>query len=199
MLTKKQLKVIDVFRKNLGKKLTAKQIKESAKINSNKFLYRALSNCMHEEIMTTEQVGKSLLYRLEINNRSASYLGLVTYEIYDLPNPLLNTIEQEVGKKISSFIGIVFGSYAKGTQRKDSDLDIAILVENKKEVSTAKAVMESIKLRELLPVHYQVFSNDEFTKMLKHELENVGKEIARNQLIFYNPASFYSLIKPWIR
>lgn len=198
MLTAKQLNVLDVFRRNLGKKLTAKQIKEESKINSNKFLYKALDNCKSEGLIISERVGKSLLYSLELNSRSSSYLGFIAYELYNIPKPVLLNIEREFGNKLYSFVGLVFGSYAKGKQRKDSDIDIAILVE-KKEVAKAKAIMESIKLKEMISIHSYVFSYEEFIEMLKHDMENVGKEILRHHLVFYNPSVFYTLIRPWIQ
>ena len=120
MLTKKQLKVIDAFRNHIGTKLTAEQIKQIANINLNKFLYKALSNCMYEGIMRNEQVGRSFLYHLEINNKSALYLGLLATEFHNLPNDILSYIEMELYKKIPTFIGLVFGSYARKDYNKDS-------------------------------------------------------------------------------
>jgi len=199
MLTKKQLKVIDVFRKNLGKKLTAEQIKQESGINSNNFLYKALSNCMAESIVTTQQVGKSLLYQLEINSKSASYLGLLASELHNLPQKTLREIEEKVSKRVPSFIGVVFGSYAKGKQKKDSDLDINIIVQDKEMVNEATIAIKKVKLYSLIPIHTNIFTADEFVEMLKIDEENVGKEIVRNHLVFYNATSFYMLIKPWIR
>ena len=148
MLTKKQLKIIDAFRKNIEDKLTAEQIRVITGIKSNNFLYKALSNCMHEGIITTQTIGKSLLYNLEINHKSASYLGMLVSELYSVPLKILDDIEKEVSKKISFFTAVVFGSYASGKQKKDSDFDVVIIVQDKKSVHIVEPVLQSIKRRE---------------------------------------------------
>ncbi len=198
MLTKKQLKVIDAFRKNLGEKLTAEQIKNITKIKSNNFLYKALSNAMHEGIIKTQTIGKSLLYNLEINHKSASYLGLLGSELYALPLEILDEIEKEISKKTVFFTALVFGSYAQGTQKKGSDIDMVLIIKDKKDVSFVSPVLESIKRKEIKPIHYHVFIASDFTKMLNSDEENLGKQIIKNHLVFYNPDLFYNLIKRWI-
>lgn len=198
MLTKKQLKVIDAFRKNLKEKLTAEQIKQITGIKSNNFLYKALSNCLQEGVLTTQSVGRSLLYTLEINHTSSSYLGMIGFELYNLPIKILKEIETEVSKKTSFFTAVVFGSYAKGKPKKESDLDIALIVQDKREIPIVEPVLESIKRREILSIHPYVFSASDFTKMLEVDEENLGKQIVSYHIVFYNPDLFYNLIKPWI-
>lgn len=199
MLTEKQLKVVDIFRKNLGEPLTFNQIKKEAKITSNNFLHKTLSNCMYEGILTTKQVGRSLLYSLEINPASVLYLGSLGKELYNLPSKTLNIITREISKKTEFYSAVVFGSYAQNKQAKGSDLDIAIIVPEKKDIRRIEPILESIKRKEILKMDTFVFSKEEFTEMLSTEKENVGKQIFKNHLVFYNPASFYYLIKPWIR
>ena len=198
MLTKKQLKIIDAFRKNLGGKLTAEQLRNIAKIKSNNFLYRALSNAMHEGVITTQAIGKSLLYHLEINHKSASYLGVLGSELYTPPLEILYEIEKEITKKTVFFTALVFGSYANRTQKKGSDLDIAVIVKEKKEAQLVVAILESIKRKEIISIDPHVFTMFDFTKMLNADEENLGKQIVKNHLVFYNPDLFYNIIKPWI-
>ncbi|MEK6840656.1 MAG: nucleotidyltransferase domain-containing protein [Nanoarchaeota archaeon] len=199
MLTKKQLKIIDAFRKNLGMRLTAEQLRAITGIKSNNFLYKALGNAMHEGIIKTQTIGKSLLYNLEINHKSASYLGILGSELYALPQEILDKIEKQVTKKTIFFTATVFGSYAGGKQKKDSDFDIAFVVKEKKDIDVITPILESIKRKEILSIHFYVFTASDFIKMLKADEENLGKQIVKNHLTFYNPHLFYNLIKPWIR
>lgn len=198
MLTKKQLEIIDIFRKNLGKKMTFEQLKREAKIKSHSLLQRALGKSLKEGVLTTEPVGKSLLYSLEINPVTARYLGSIGKELYNLPISLLDDIVAEISKKTTFFIGVVFGSYAQNKQIKGSDLDIAIIVADKKTIKLIEPLLESIKRKELKKLDTHIFSQREFTDMLSIEKENVGKQILINHLVFYNSDSFYQTIKPWI-
>jgi predicted nucleotidyltransferase len=198
MLTQKQLKVLDTFRKNYGKKLTFNEIKTQSGIKSNSFVQRTLSNCMHEGIVETESIGKGMLvYKLKINNVSLSYFQLINFELYNLPINILYKIQEAISETTYAYSLVVFGSYAKNKQNKDSDLDIAIIVENKESIKEIKANIESIKLEEFTKIDYEVFTKEEFKEMLDSKKENVGKEIARHNIIFNNPKLFYKIIEKW--
>lgn len=198
MLTEKQLKILDIFRKNFNKKLTFNEIKSQSKINSNSFIQRTLSNCMYEGIIETECLGKGmLLYKLKINNLSLSYFQLIAFELYSLPKNVLYKIQNEISELTSAYSLVIFGSYAKAKQSKNSDLDVAVIIEDKKIFSEVKAKIESIKMEELLKIDCEIFTTREFKEMLESKKENVGKEIARNNLVFYNPPLFYKTIEKW--
>ena len=199
MLTTKQLAILEVFRKNLGKKLTFNEIKKEARINSNDFIQRTLSNCMHEEMITTECVGRSLLYHLKLTPRTLAYFSLLPFAIYHLPENILNEIQQEVSKETSFFSLVIFGSYAAKQNSKSSDLDIAIILEDGKKLSQIEARMESLKRKSILQLDIHLISIKEFKEMLNSDKENLSKEIARNHLVYSNPGIFYKLIKKWIQ
>ena len=79
----------------------------------------------------------------------------------------------------------LFGSYAKGTAKKDSDLDIAIIVEDNTTKKEVIPYIETVKRREIIDIDYHIFTQKEFIDMLKAEQENVGKEIYRGNLVYY--------------
>ncbi|MBU2633638.1 MAG: nucleotidyltransferase domain-containing protein [Nanoarchaeota archaeon] len=198
MLTKKQLLILDVFRKNLGKKIMFNQIKRETKIKSNSFLQRTIMEFKEESIINSEKVGRSILYWLNLNNKTFSYFSIINLDIYKLPEKILVRIINEISKKTLFFIVVVFGSYAKQIHKKDSDLDIALIVDNSKDVKKIMPVIETIKRREIIKIDCYIFTVEEFKEMLNSEKENVGKEILRNHIAFYNINSFYRLVEKWI-
>lgn len=198
MLTKKQLYILDIFRKNYGRKLTFNEIKTQSGIKSNSFVQRTLSNCMHEGIVETESIGKGMLfYKLRINNTSLSYFQLINFELYNLPAQLLYKIQESISEITFAYSLVVFGSYAKNKQNKNSDLDLSIIVENKEMIKEIRARIDSLKLEEFTKIDYEIFTIEEFKEMLESKKENVGKEIARYNLIFNNPKLFYKLLEKW--
>ena len=199
MLTTKQLAILEVFRKNLGKKLTFNQIKKEARINSNDFIQRTLSNCMAEEMLTTECIGRSIIYHLELTPRTLAYFSLIPFAIYHLPENILDEIQQEVSKETSFFSLVIFGSYAKKQESKNSDMDIAIILEDEKKIAQIEARTDSLKRKSIYPLDIHLISIEDFEEMLNSEKENLGKEIARNHLVYSNPGIFYKLIKKWIQ
>ena len=96
-------------------------------------------------------------------------------------------------KQIKSpfFIFLVFGSYAKKTQKKGSDIDLCLITADKKINSKIHQMINLIPL----DIHLLDFTVLEFLKMLKTKEDNVGKEIMKNNIILYGIENFYELIK----
>jgi len=59
--------------------------------------------------------------------------------------------------------------------------------------------MKSLERKLIKKIHYYVFCEKDFRGMLDSEKENVGKETARNHLVYYNPEAFYKIIEKWNR
>lgn len=197
MLTEKQLKVIEVFRKNLGKKITFNQIKKGAGINSNNFLQKALSDCKKEDLLVSENLGKNVLYSIKLNEKTFSYFSIIPFQLYLLPFDMLNRINKEILEinPLSSLI--VFGSYAKKENKKNSDIDIAILVNDKKLSGQIISALESMRLESLIKIDYHIILVNELKEMLSSKNENLGKEIARHNLVLSNSSAFYFLLEKW--
>lgn len=83
---------------------------------------------------------------------------------------------------------LIFGSFAKNTQTRDSDIDMAIIAP---EAGKAERVMSSIARTSQLAVHSVEFTYDDFIEMLKEKVLSVGKEIARNHIIIHGCEQFY--------
>ena len=198
MLTKKQLKVLDIFRINFGKRLTFGEVKDQSGQNSNSFIQRTLGNCIHEGLIETETVGRGmLLYKLRINDITLSYFRLILTELYDISENIPYKLQKEITELTTAYSLVIFGSYAKNKQNKDSDLDIVIIVEDKKLMPEIRARVEAVKLGEFTNIDYDIFTTNDFKDMLKAKEENVGKEIVRHNLIFNNSQLFYKLIEKW--
>lgn len=88
---------------------------------------------------------------------------------------------------------LLFGSYAKKTQTKNSDVDLMIICpdgfENVIE-KEADRTLHSIPL----PVHLLVFSESQFIGMINAKNSNVGREALKNNVILYNIEQYYELM-----
>ncbi len=197
MLTKKQLKIFNIFQKNEFKELSWKKIKELSKEKSRSIIQEAIKSFLSEELIIEKKIGTSKLYAVNHkNNKVYSY-----FEIYNRDN-LSKQVLKSVKELEDSLDGhtffysiAIFGSYALGEQKKDSDLDIAVFIEQENNRNIIEAIFKSMELKPILKIHGHVITKKEFLKMLKTDYENLGKEIARKHLIIHNPIIFYSLIK----
>ncbi len=197
MLTKKQLKILNIFQRDEFKEITWKQVKELSKEKSSSIIQNSIKEFLTEGLITEKKIGTSKLYSVNHKNNKV-YIYFETYNKENLPKQVLKSIrelEDSLDNHTFFYSIVIFGSYALGEQKKNSDLDIAVFIEQEDKRKIVEAVFKSMELKSILKIHGHVITKDEFLEMLKVDYENLGKEIARRHLIIHNPAIFYSLIK----
>ena len=195
MLSPKQIKIFEVFFKTPYKALTFKNIKDYSRGNSNSVIQIAIAKFLADELVIKESVGNILLYSLNFKNDAVfSYFDIIARDT--LSNPVKNAlkiIRQELS--CEQFISIVlFGSYAKGSYNKNSDLDIAVFVNSQDDKRSCELSLKSASLKSLIDIDAHVFTKDEMLLMLKDKKENLGKQIAQYNIAAYNPSIFHSII-----
>ena len=184
------------------KKLTYKDIKNISGKNSKGYIYKALSHLMHARVISTEQVGKSLLYSLNLNSiETRSYLGFLKEYLSWNEKHLPKHIIEKIGGMISTkfFIFLVTGSYAKKTQTKKSDFDVIIICDNSFDPKNISAQIIHESETSIPIVHPYVFTKTQFLDMLLDNKENYGKEAARHNFIFCGASEYYSILNEAIK
>jgi len=199
MLTKEQLNILSVFKKDIFASLTFKQIKQDSRQKSNNIVQIAIKEFQKEEIVKSKEIGDVTTYSLNLNdNLTFSYLNIVNEaEISKskAPKKTLEDIQNRVFKQTEFFILIVFGSYAKYEATKKSDLDIALIVESEQTKKEITPFLETIKRREVIPIDYHIFTRNEFLEMLQADSENVGKQIFKSNIVYYGYIPYCNLVK----
>jgi len=198
MLTKQQLNILSVFKKDIFASLTFKQIKQQSRQKSNNIVQIALKEFQKQELVKRKEIGDVSTYSLNLNNLALSYLNLINESEINkngIPRNIMENIKNKVLDYTEFFILIVFGSYAKNKATGKSDLDIAIIVESEQTKKEVAPYLETIKRRETITIDYHIFTRIEFLEMLRADIENVGKQIFKNSIIYYGYIPYYNLIK----
>ncbi len=156
----------------------------------------------------------SIIKRLE----KASLVNIETFgqssrvKLNDLVNPLIFEAEFERRKEIlkdknlavmlSSFkrgiksklyILLLFGSYAKKTRTKSSDIDLMFICPDGLEDALEKDVSRTARSMPL-PLHQLVFSESQFIEMISAKEPNVGQEALKYNVIMYGIEQYYEMI-----
>jgi predicted nucleotidyltransferase len=201
MLTRKQIKILNIFAGSEFKEFSFKELKELCRENSTSIIQNAIKAFLKEGLIKERKIGTSKLYSLNHeNDKVYTYLELFIKE--KLPKQVkysLQLIKESIDKHTCFYSLVVFGSYASGKQSKTSDLDVAVFIDKEKDKKRMEASLKSAGLKSFLKIDGHVITNKEFLEMLKIESENLGKQIARKHLIIYNPLIFYSLLKEGIK
>ncbi|MBU0962282.1 MAG: nucleotidyltransferase domain-containing protein [Nanoarchaeota archaeon] len=160
-----------------------------------------------EQIVQIEKIGSSKQCRLNLTSPKTRHLLesldiIRKEEIYKENPKLKQIIENLITKLTEKFISeiqsiVLFGSYAKGTATKKSDIDLLFVVNGLKN----KVLRESIE-RECASYQYShnikvspiITDIEELKKMLKAKELNVGKEIREYGISLYGHEMFWRVI-----
>ena len=192
-------KIAATFLEKPWKKLTYLEVRKLSGKKSKSYIYRTLNHLMNDKVIETEQVGNSLLYGLRLNLlQTQSYLGLlsesIAWESSHIPLNIIEKLADKIKKVTPFFVLIVTGSYAKRKENKKSDLDVVIICDD---TVRPQAIMAEIRLESDLSiprVHPFVFTGKQFLEMLTNKEFNYGKEIARNNIIFFGGSIYFNII-----
>ncbi len=187
---KTELKIIKHFIANKKPKTIrgiAQQIKADYRIT-----HIAVKRLIEKKILKVQTVGKSSLCSL-----NEKYFGTSLYEAENerreeiLKNRNINQLYKEIMSKvkISSFILLLFGSYAKNKQTKSSDIDL-LFISN--EINFESKVSDILSLLPL-KTHALIFTEEEFIRMKDSKKSNVIQEAIESNIILYGIEAYYRL------
>jgi predicted nucleotidyltransferase len=173
--TRTSWKILFVLSEAPGKAVSHKEIRELTKLG-NKVITKFLIILKKSDIIIAEKIGKTTYYKMNLNNKyNAQILGLINLEklsINNLDFKITNILRDliyaltNIGIELISSV-YVFGSYAKRVYNKDSDIDVAIILNEKNTVLELDitAIIDNIEKRyhkEIQPHYYTIkeFSNN---------------------------------------
>lgn len=201
MLTKKQLKIFEVFAKKPFAEYARKDVKKESKEKSNNTLASAINLLKKEDALIEKNIGKSGLLALNLDSDlTFYYLALCNHN--RIPNHVklaLESLKHEISEDTPFYSVVIFGSYVIGEQKKDSDLDVAVFIESEEKIKQIEASTNNAKLKSILEMDIHVIPKSEMIEMLTNKEENLGKQIARKHLAVYNHRIFYEIIKEGMR
>lgn len=200
MLTKKQFSIFGAFIGNIFREYSYKELKKLSNEKSNNAFQLAVKEFKKENLIKEKKVGTSRLYTLNTENEFVYYyLSLIAQlKLSKQASEEIRLLKKELEKYTLFYSLVVFGSYANNTYKKDSDLDIAIIVQDKTKEKDIKIALNSIGNKALIKIDAHIITVREFLEMLKVDYENLGKQIAIKNLPIHNINIFYNMIKKGI-
>ncbi|MFH1211955.1 MAG: nucleotidyltransferase domain-containing protein [Candidatus Woesearchaeota archaeon] len=142
---------------------------------------RTMKLLEQENIVDFKRQGKNKVYSLKTTPEAKACLLMTEqYKLMKiLQNPELRRVIKELQEKNSGKLMVLFGSYAKGTQNKNSDIDIYIETDDRTIKENLKVISEKLSI-----------------KIGKLDKENpLTKEIIKNHVIIQNAERFYEAIR----
>lgn len=186
--------IIRYLIENKNEELNILRISKEMKMDY-KTVYSIVRRLEKESLLKLESFGQSIRVKLihQVNpiifeaeyNRRKDFLKNKNIAV------MLNDFKNALKSKCC--IILIFGSYAKKTQTKNSDIDLMFIVPIGMEELFEKDV--SRVARSLpLPIHPLVFSEKQFLEMAYAKESNVGQEALKNNIVLYGIETYYEMI-----
>ncbi|MBI2547770.1 nucleotidyltransferase domain-containing protein [Candidatus Woesearchaeota archaeon] len=182
-ITENNLQVLSLFTHGFDKEYYIREVERLLDI-SPRTAQLILEDLEDKGIIESKIRGKIKSYTLKINELSKKYLTFVE-QYKSISFIEKNLLIKEIIEKISPCIegiGIIFGSYAKATFNKESDLDIFIAGKYEKE--EIKRVSRNLGIE----ISVKRYPLKTFEKNLAHDI--LIKEVLKNHIVFINAELF---------
>ncbi|RLI96379.1 MAG: hypothetical protein DRO96_03250 [Candidatus Aenigmatarchaeota archaeon] len=196
-MLKKEYEILLPLIKQPWKGFTFKEVKKLSEKKSESYVYNSLKSFVKRGVLKEERVGNVVLYRLAIKSlKTQAYAGFaaeyVAWNQKHIPYRDLEKIAEKIPTSFYTFI--ITGSYANKTQKKESDIDVVLMVDDALETKQVYAELSHFCEMNIPKIHLYVFKKSEFLGMLIDKKANYGKEIVKNNLLLFGAENYYKII-----
>lgn len=189
ILNATRIRIMEEFLRDYKIRLTGSTIAKNKGLNQ-KTVANSLKEFEEMGILRSTMQGKNKLYYLNLDDKKTieNFISAVEYlrtmEFYK-KQPLIKEIITKIVPYCKGIVAI-FGSYAKGTQKKDSDLDILIGSYNLKEI-------EKISKMYKIEINIKHYPLNSFRKALINK-DPLTEEVIKNHILILDAEKFVSFI-----
>lgn len=182
-----KLNILGLLIENRDSEYSIRQISRLRKINY-KTAYENVKKLEGEGIIRLDRKGNISL--CSFNGKFNHSVYLVEYERREalLKNKNFRIIHNRLGRINAQFILLLFGSHAKKTQSKQSDIDLLLITNEPERVKNEL---------ELLPfdIHMTHTTYMDFSAMLRTREQTVVSEAVKKNVILFGIEDYYRLME----
>jgi predicted nucleotidyltransferase len=197
MVTKTQLKILAYLIDNQEKHLGIREL--AREISTVYYLVQKnVQQLKEKKAVILHQAGKTSLVKLhpQIDPLFLTEAEIYKRKLFYQRHPNAKIILKKIIRQAKScfFVLLVFGSYTK-KPRKDSDLDLLVIVPSQKQVEVMERIISTIAGISTLKIHETVVAEKSFHSMLTRKELNVAHEVIQRHVLIYGDQLYYKLIE----
>ena len=179
--------ILRILIENPEERYSIRKLSKLRKINY-KSAYQAVMKLEKEGIVNFERVGNTI--NCSFSKRLNPSVFAVEYERRKeiLKDSNLSVMYNNFKAIPFQFVLLLFGSHAKKTAIKHSDIDLLAITEHQKEVERAASILP-------LDIHLTALSNKDFTSMVKSRELTVVSEAMKKNIILIGIDDYYRVLE----
>ena len=166
------------------------------------FIYNKVMSMIKARILKKRKVGPSALCSLNLGEYGTVLMlcqleaGKMKkmYQGHKALKGLLDRFVEESNQANTVHFAAVFGSYAKGTAKEKSDVDLLVVVEDRKK-ETVSRVANTLSMAHAVELNAVVLDKKLFQSMLTFKDVNVGKETLKHHVVVYGCERFFEYVR----
>lgn len=198
MSTTCEQKIMEVLLPQPFKAYSIRQISTLIK-TSYALVHLSVNSLAHKKTIKTKEIGNSRGCQLNLSAepQSLAVFSLIHSQKF-LKRVKFGFLVDEINEKLSDtiYILILFGSYAKGTATKKSDIDLLLVVQNEINVEPAKRKVKLIVSATHFKVDLKVITVSWLLKMFE-ERGSVGREALNAAVVLHGAEQYYQLVRAY--
>jgi len=198
MITSCEQKIMEVVLPQPFKAYSIKGISKLIK-SSYALTHESIKSLLDKKMIKAKKIGNSLACQL--NPSVDSQLLAISSLIYS--QKFLNKVRfgfviDDIKNKLNDLIYIIilFGSYAKGTSTKKSDIDLLFIVQNEQDIEKTRKKIKSVLFSTNIKVEFEIITTEWLIKMFE-ERHSVGREVLEGSIILHGAEQYYTLVKDY--
>jgi len=167
-------------------------------------VHKLVPYLLKKKLIKLERKGKANLISIDFEQAELGKLSSAILfekskimERYPQLALLLREIEEVLAGKFYSLI--LFGSYAKGKAKQDSDFDFLFIIPYRKDIGVYKEkISKALRLFLGVKEHLVVVSTQDFIDMLNQKY-TVGKAAFQEGIVLFGTEQYYAMVKKHVR
>jgi predicted nucleotidyltransferase len=207
-----EFKVLSSFYPNISVELNPKTVSKMANLSYGG-AYQTLLALSKMKVLIRNRIGNYNVYRINPESDLAKgYLLSLSvqkkaelYSIFKLEGEAIGRLICRINEKLGPkfHCAVLFGSFAKGEIKRESDIDILFIVGYEIEIKESTELIsdlcntKSIEAgRQINPV---IVSISEFNKMLQNPKRNLAHEVFVSGIPAHGAENYIEMVMEWIR
>jgi predicted nucleotidyltransferase len=156
-----------------------------------------VNSLTHKKLIKAKKMGNSLSCQLNLSSDPQLLaISSLTHSQGLLRRVRFSFLIDEIKEKLNDLIYItaLFGSHAKGTAKRSSDVNLPFVVQNEKEIEKTRGKIKSVLSSTKIKIEFEIVTTEWLLKIFE-EKNTVGREVLEGSIILHGAEQYYTLVR----